>query len=108
AILTLLQGAPEKLNFDDRRAERFTERFEQMVDQSFFPDLFASLDVPATSARHNWVATLLASAHTVVEDAVREAPIPIARRHRAIAVAQIVFRGAARRNFPDNFEPPQE
>ena len=103
AILNLLQGGPEKLKFDDDRANPFSDSFECMVDAAFFPSLFDSVDLDPNVARQKWVAQLLIFARTILDDAVRGTPIPTVRRYRAISAAERGFEGSARKNFPDNF-----
>ncbi len=103
AILHLLQGGPEKLKFDDDRANPFSDSFERLVDTTFFPSLFDSVDLDPNMARQKWVAQLLAFARSILDDAIRGTPIPTVRRYRAISAAEGWFHGSSRKNFPDNF-----
>ncbi|MGE0521235.1 MAG: type I-E CRISPR-associated protein Cse1/CasA [Candidatus Binatia bacterium] len=103
AILNLLQGGPDKLLFDDDRAEPFSRQFEDRVDDAFFRSLFEAVDLPPVMAKRQWVDLLLDFARGVLDEAIRGTPIPIARRYRAITAAERVFYGAARKHFADNF-----
>lgn len=103
ALCTLLQGGPEKVRFDDKRARRWRDRFDAAVDDDFFPWLWEAVRAPEGS-EVRWVKRLYDLARAQLEDAIRSAPIPDARRHRAVAAAERIFAGAFRNRFPDAFQ----
>lgn len=95
ALLALVQGAPEKLNFDDRRMDRYLEALDAAVDREFFRRLFADVDVPTDDAQASfkyWARTL---AKALLDEAIDATPLPSARRYRAIAKAESVFDASA-------------
>lgn len=107
ALLCLFQGAPEKLDFDDRRPDSFVRRLENRVDREFFTALFDDVDQDPGEAMRAWVDRVLGFAREILDDAIRSAPYPSMRRYKAIAAAEAVFHGAARKKFPDNFARPE-
>jgi CRISPR system Cascade subunit CasA len=99
ALLTLLQGAPEKLKFDDDRADVFLDRLDGTVDDEFFPMLFAHADEPDEVALAAFENRLVELGREQLQSALRSLPVPCARRWRADAHARAVFEGSARHNF---------
>lgn len=106
ALLTLLQGAPEKLKFDDDRANSYLGRFDAALDDEFFSLLFEHADAAPEEADAVFQKTLAALAEIELRCAVESLPVPSARRWRAEAKADRVFFGAARKLFPLAFPPP--
>jgi CRISPR system Cascade subunit CasA len=105
AILTLLQGGPEKLKFDDNRAEPFLRRLDAAIDAEFFHLLFThAADAPEV-ADAAFEKRLAALAEAELDRAVHSLPVPSARRWRADALAYRVFYGARRKHFPLAFPP---
>ena len=101
AILNLLQGGPEKLKFDDDRAEPFLTHFNVSIDSVFFPLLFKHAETDPAVANLEFAGTILNLAMQELERATTSVPLSAARRHRAIAFAFRSFFGAARNhNFP--------
>lgn len=102
ALLTLIQGAPAKLNLKDRRADADLSRFEAAVDQRFFDSLFAAIDRagddldPLDDPHSTWGAELVLIGKAILEGAISRLPIPDARHYRAIVAAENVFYGAAK------------
>ncbi len=96
ALLSLLQGGAEKLKLDDKRAEPFIEEAEQRIDAVFFPSLFADVSLDNEAAATRWERTLYEIGEAVLANAIRGAPIPVARRPRAIAAAEGRYHGIAR------------
>lgn len=103
AILILLQGAPDKLNFKDDRADRWLERLDAEVDREFFERLWEDLDTEPDDARARWEKWLLELARTALRDAIESAPAPDARRYRCIASAERALEGAARKHLANAF-----
>lgn len=111
AILSLVQGGPTQLNYQDRRADALLARFEERVDQRFFDALFAAIESagedlePLKERASAWGAELLDLAETTLASAIDELAIPDARYYRAVTSARRVFYGAARRlGFPQRRE----
>ena len=106
ALFTLFQNGPEKIDFGDKNAERkaeiFLKRFDILVDQTFFDDLWRERDHDAQAARDaergQWVRTLLKHAETLLHAAEASAPRASRRRFRAQVLAADQLRAAARRN----------
>jgi CRISPR system Cascade subunit CasA len=108
ALCTLLQGAPDKLNLRDDSTQPWLSSFDEMVDRSFFDHLFADIDKDETSARVGWQRTLIVFALKQLEDAIRAAPDAGAREYRAVATAERVFYGTARKHFADLYSSQGE
>ena len=113
ALLVLLQAAPDKLDFTDDRSRSWLEKFDTMVDQIFFDHLWrtvervdpdpASEEAEAREDEHavSWQRELVGIAQSLLEDAMQSIPLPAARRYRALAAAERVFRGSAIKHFHD-------
>ena len=104
AICTLLQGATaDKLDFRDQRATPWLERFEQRVDDRFFPALFDAVDADGDQApRLAWDEELEGFARkTFFEEALLEVPVPIAHRYRVRAAAESTFYGSSAKVFEE-------
>ncbi|ACL64133.1 CRISPR-associated protein, Cse1 family [Anaeromyxobacter dehalogenans 2CP-1] len=108
AVLAYLQGAPDELNFKDRRAGAWLEAHDAEVDRIFFERLWADLSRDAERALAEWARTVLDLARAQLQSAFEDAPVPIARRYRAIAAAERVFEGAARKHVKLAFDPEKE
>lgn len=106
ALLTLLQGAPEKLKFDDDRANSYLRRFDAALDDEFFSLLFEHADATPEAADTLFQKKLGALAEAELRRAVESLPVPSARRWRAEAKADRVFFGASRKLFKLAFPPP--
>jgi CRISPR system Cascade subunit CasA len=100
ALLTLLQGAPEKLDFKDERGRAWLDRLDSAVDGIFFERLWADLERDPDEGRASWALEVVDFARGLLRDACESAPIPTARRYRAVCTAEQVFEGAARRKLP--------
>ncbi len=107
ALLALVQGDPEKLDWSDDRARAWLRSFESVVDSQFFEQLWASLDRPQHEALRDWERWLVSLARRLLHEAFDEAPVPEARRYRAIAAAEGVFEGTIRKKLPHLFEGAQ-
>jgi CRISPR system Cascade subunit CasA len=114
AVLHLLQGGPDKLKFDDPRADPFLAHLNQEIDAVFFPLLFEHGAADPEIASVAFANKLLDLAKKELELATTSIPMSTARRHRAIAFAFRSFFGAARnrQDFPRTdvpaASPPQE
>ncbi|MEE8524024.1 MAG: hypothetical protein V3T72_08835 [Thermoanaerobaculia bacterium] len=105
ALCALLQGAPEDLNLRDDRPQRWLDRLDGTVDDVFFDDLWRDFDLDAEDADANWEGRLYDLARTQLDDAKRSAPVPEARGYRAVATAEMIFEGAARKHLKHRFPP---
>lgn len=103
AILVLLQGSPERLDFQDDRARSWVDRLDNQVDVDFFERLWADLDADPDAARARWERHLVELARAQLRDAIESAPMPEARRYRCIAAAERVLEGAARKHLSNAF-----
>jgi len=106
ALLTLLQGAPEKLKFDDDRANAYLRRLDGAIDDEFFSLLFEHADDAPEDADAAFQKKLVVLAEAELQRATESLPVPSARRWRAEAKANRVFHGAARRLFTLAFPAP--
>ncbi len=110
ALFTLLQGAPDKLDFKDPKAKGKADvllaRFEQRVDADFFERLFDELtddphSAPAQAKRRAWLLELETHARDILAIAESGSPLSFVRRYRARAAAESVLAGAIRNHFKD-------
>jgi CRISPR system Cascade subunit CasA len=104
ALLALMQGDPKKLDYKDNRPRRWLEALDAAIDAEFFERLWADLDRPPAEARRAWTEHVLQLARAQLDGALEEAPIPDARRYRAIAAAERVFEGSKRNKFKHLFD----
>jgi CRISPR system Cascade subunit CasA len=100
ALLTLLQGAPESLDFDDHRASALLGQLDAAIDQVFFTRLFEHGGEAPEVVDATFVRELIALAKAQLDDARDSHPVPSARRWRAEANAYRVFYGGVRKHFP--------
>lgn len=108
AVLVLLQGGPEELNWRDDGAESWLAAFDRRVDQAFFAELWRSAVEPDGEADAAWCRLLLQAASEQLEDAKVRAPIPSVRVWRARSFADRAFHGAARKVLRPAFHEDQE
>ncbi|MBE0431512.1 MAG: type I-E CRISPR-associated protein Cse1/CasA [Dehalococcoidia bacterium] len=106
ALRYLLQGGPDsdRLDRKDTRDRPFSDRFDPRVDDIFFQELWKSVDLDEDEARRRWVKQLDDIGWRILKEAERSAPVPQARRARAVAVAEIHYRRLRRKTFSDIFE----
>lgn len=98
ALKVLLQGGPEKLNQDDDRPDPWVRAHDAEVDALFFERLWVDLGRDPGDAAPEWAREVIALARRQLDAAFDGAPFPVARRYRAIAAAERVFEGAARKH----------
>ena len=100
ALCALLQGGGEKLDLRDARPQPWVDRHDRAVDDVFFPDLWEGAGLEDRhEADRRWDRRLVELAWQVLADALRAVPIPQARRFRATARADHLFRGSAAKHF---------
>lgn len=108
ALLTLLEGAPRKLDLRHKQDQRWLDEFEAGVDRDFFPMLWADADRPEQEQKRSWAEALHALAEAALLTAEKEAPLSDARRERSIAHAWVMLRSRLRKQIPDAFEQTKE
>jgi len=99
ALLSMIQGGPNRIKMDDGRVDSELREFHQWIDSAFFAALFSS---PTDQRLAGWVHSLLTSAQQVLLRAAQSLPIPAARRDYALAMAFRIFQGGAASHFPDH------
>ena len=101
ALLDLVQGGPEKHNKNDNRTNTWQNAFTQHVDDIFFSELWATLELSEEDVRHAWQKRTEKIGQDILRQAERALPIPTARRYRAvaIAVAQRTYQYAVTKYF---------
>ncbi len=101
ALSTLLGSGTDTRVRDDGRSQRWLTRFDAEVDAIFFERLWEDLDrAPDDAARH-WAEELRRLARRQLDNAIRSAPLPAARRYKAIAAAERTFGRALSKHFPE-------
>lgn len=103
AILTIIQRAPDKLNFKDKRVDVWQRRFDQRVDAVFFPDLWETLKQEPEQATANWIDRLAGFGRDLLQAAEGSLSGGDARHHKVAVTAMRVYQGALRNQFPDHF-----
>ncbi len=103
AVVALLQGGPDQIDFKDDRASPQLKDFDAAIDLIFFPRLFDLADRPPDEAQAAWRAELIEIARRILTDSYDSVPIPVARRYRAIAMAERRLSIAARKFAPEAF-----
>jgi len=98
ALLAFLQGGADDLNLKDEGPKPFVQAFERDVDSSYFERLFA--DVGAKDGAERFEQLLRELGHIQLERCFVGAPVPSARRLRAIARAENLYAGACRDVLP--------
>lgn len=107
ALLALLQceGSLKKLNHRDDRPSLWTAHLDRAVDRVFFEQLWTDADLDGETADARWATTLRRLARDELDAAIASAPLPSARRYRAVAAAERVFEGQWDEYFGE-FESP--
>ncbi len=107
ALCALLQGGGAELKMNEKRTQPWVDALDAAIDREFFSALFRDSQpgVEPREALAGWQGRLYELAHEQLEYALRSAPTPLARRHRAIAVAERTFRRNARSRLPLAFRP---
>ncbi len=113
AVFAIMQGAPEKLAFDDDTAnawwKRFTARFETLWSDDYFPWLWSLPDpLDKDQARLDWTDRIKRHAETVLQEAEQALPRHTGRLWHARVAAGRAFYGALHKHFPDLKEARHE
>ena len=104
ALYALFENGPDEIDYRDkgaeRRATRFLDRFDDLVDADFFPRLWQEFEegADADAVRGAWVRDLRALALGLLDEANQGASKAVQRRYRARSRAEAVFYGFLRRN----------
>ncbi|MBF0175486.1 MAG: type I-E CRISPR-associated protein Cse1/CasA [Magnetococcales bacterium] len=99
ALLTMIQEAPEKLNFKDRRADPWLVHLDQRVDDTFFPALWRSLAMTPEDAQADWLNFLRQTSLEIMESAKRTLIGGGARRYKTFVAAERTFFGSLNKQF---------
>ncbi len=112
ALLTLIQGGPDRLDLTDDRCKPLLTRLDSLVDTIFFDRLFDLAEADAGTASARWSAEVIDLARGILAEGIDGLPIPEARRPRAIALAELRFNWSARdilgRYQPTGEQPSHE
>ncbi|MEO5349245.1 MAG: type I-E CRISPR-associated protein Cse1/CasA [Magnetococcus sp. YQC-3] len=100
ALLAMIQEAPDKLNFKDRRADPWLTRLDHKVDDLFFPSLWHSLELGAAEAEADWLRVVRDAAREILEAAKKSLIGGGARRYKTFAAADRLFYGSLCKQFP--------
>ena len=110
ALCALLQGAPDKLDLKDGRADPFVAQHDRAVDGVFFEALWEGTRQEPAEARRDWDRRVFELAKDVFDRACNAVPLPSSHRYRVLSAAQATLMGAARKHLSDLFttEAPAE
>ncbi|MCB9656969.1 MAG: type I-E CRISPR-associated protein Cse1/CasA [Sandaracinaceae bacterium] len=104
AVCALLQGGADDLRLDDDRGDWLLDDLDRLIDQDFFPRLFADVERDADDADVGYQQYLRTIGEATLERGIESLPTSASRRERAIAAAEARFAGGMRKNFPRAFE----
>lgn len=103
-LLCLAQGAPEKLDFEDRRAQATLAELDAAIDAVFFDHLWRLLGADSEAARDEaeigWRQCLHDLSATAFQRGCGRLSVPAARRERSLVLAQALYRAGMNRNLP--------
>ena len=97
ALTVLVEGGPDKANFDHDAVNRWVERtradFGRRWEFSYFLTLWRGADENHTEVRTAWQQMLVNGAQALIDEAAMRLPLPANRRWRAITRMQDALRG---------------
>ncbi|MDR3518481.1 MAG: hypothetical protein P4M00_22015 [Azospirillaceae bacterium] len=104
ALLALLQGRSDKINFEDKRERPFVATLTDAIDREFFDHLWRHVDAGSDEARDDADLTWRKMLHDEAKRAfclgcARLSP-PVGRREHNLALAETVFRAVLFKNLP--------
>ncbi|MDG5497352.1 CRISPR-associated protein Cse1 [Niveispirillum sp. BGYR6] len=103
-LLCLVQGAPEKIDFEDRSAQATLVALDGEIDGIFFTHLWQILGAETDEARlaadTAWRQRLHDLSATAFQRGCRRLPVPSARRERSLVLAQALYRSSMNKNLP--------
>jgi CRISPR system Cascade subunit CasA len=102
ALLSLFQNGPDQIDYGHdataRKVQPFLEDFDHIVDQDFFPALWAEAEAETAeeqiAVRIAWLQTLLKHAEKILRHADSAAPKSSHRHYRALSHALDVLTAA--------------
>ena len=97
ALLTFLQGGPDKLDFKDERPRVWLDALEHKIDGIFFTYLFTRLPLGTPESEAGWQKDLGRKTRALFEEAIERLTAPENRRERARARASFTFNGLMRK-----------
>ncbi|MFD1625182.1 type I-E CRISPR-associated protein Cse1/CasA [Azospirillum griseum] len=108
-LLCQIQGAPEKINFEDKRATHMLEALDEAIDGVFFDHLWRILEAEDADPRDadamdranlDWWRSLHRLSQRAFERGCQQLPPPSARRERSRVLANALYRGVMNKNMP--------
>ncbi len=103
-LLCLVQGAPEKINFEDKRAQATLTALDQEIDKVFFGHLWRILGADTDEARLaadiGWRQCLHDLSATAFRRGCNRLPAPSARRERSLVLAESLYRASLYKHLP--------
>jgi len=107
ALRSLLSaGSSEKV--DSGKLNRWTNAYDAAVDDVFFQELWASLDLTRDEARLCWQQQLFDFARKQLQHAINSTPLSAIRRYRAISTAESIFYGSAHEYLDKLFQDQEK
>jgi CRISPR system Cascade subunit CasA len=108
ALFSLLQKGPDSIAYGAKttpiQAEPWLHRFEQRVDQTFFPDLWREAAAPQNeqaAIRLDWLRRMADAALELLDEAMRAVPQASMRRYRAKVRSRGLFFALLHEHFHD-------
>ena len=105
ALLALLQGGTDDLNFKDDRAQAWLRRLDRTVDRLFFNALFDHIDLSSEEKDLRWQMILWRETGSLFDEAVDILPRNAAREPATVAQASSLLKFKARQILPAAFPP---
>lgn len=105
SLFCLLEGGPEKINFDKREVAAWVDsaksRFSSAWSDEFFTWLWTVADDPEVDeAKNSWLFRLKEIAEAVLHSSEVDLPLRKGRGYRARASANAMFQGSFYKNYP--------
>jgi CRISPR system Cascade subunit CasA len=108
ALFRLAQDGRKEIDYQDTNTERIAARWvaelDRLVDQTFFPDLWAEAEAPEAerpTVRRLWLSGLARAAVALLDEAAGAISMATVQRYRARTRARATFYGALHARFPD-------
>lgn len=104
AVIALLEGGPEKINFDRREVNQWltdtVKQYSETWAADFFPWLWRQAEQEdKDAARLEWLQALRDKARAVLDDAIARYPARVGRRYRSRVKAEGLFYGMLFKTF---------
>ncbi len=103
ALLVFYQG-PEHPNFKRGDADPLAARFDRIVDERFFAELFDAPDIGTDATLSSWHRFLRREAQNLAREVWENHSPPRARREKARAASEALFYRGLRKLLPGAFE----